>query len=91
MLSVSSDSDIEGLSQVVTKLHDLGCKAQIQLDHGCGWTVPALQSCLDPEKNPEARRVTDDISDTQLEEVVQYFASALSAQRPPVIDMRCSN
>lgn len=76
MLSVSRDSDIPGLKQLVDAVHENGCKIQIQLDHGAGWQVPQLQACLDPEKNPELRRVTDECTDEQLDQVAADFAAA---------------
>lgn len=76
MLSISDDSDIDGLNRLAELLHGNGCQAHIQLDHGGGWTIPALQGCLDPSKNREGRFLTDVLSDDNLEEIIADFASA---------------
>lgn len=76
MLSISKDSDMEGLRRLVELLHSNGCQAHIQLDHGGGWSIPALQSCLDPAKNREGRFLTDELSDDSLAQIVDDFASA---------------
>lgn len=76
MLSISRDEDIPGLASVVEVLHGNGCKAAIQLDHGGGWTIPELQNTLNPKLNPEGRRITDHITDQELEQVVEDFGGA---------------
>lgn len=76
MLSISSDSDMEGLRRLVELLHENGCQAHIQLDHGGGWSIPALQSCLDPSRNREGRFLTDELSDDSLDQIVSEFAAA---------------
>ena len=76
MLSISSDSDKEGLARLVRLVHDNDCQIHIQLDHGGGWTIPDLQNCLNPEKNPEGKQITDYLSDEELEQIIQAFASA---------------
>ncbi|MGM9521796.1 MAG: NADH:flavin oxidoreductase [Oscillospiraceae bacterium] len=86
MLSISDDSDIEGLSRLAALLHENGCCAQIQLDHGAGWRVPELQTCLDLNKNPEQRRVTDSITDEQLMSIPGDFAAAALRAREAGFD-----
>lgn len=81
MLSISNDSDMEGLGQLVELLHRNGCQVHIQLDHGGGWSIPALQSCLDPSKNREGRFPTDTLSDEDLEQIVNEFAAAADRAR----------
>ena len=76
MLSISRDSDIDGLSKLAELMHEKGCNVQIQLDHGGGWSVPELQTCLDLKKNPSQRRVTDTIKDEELDSIVEDFAKA---------------
>lgn len=76
MMSISNDSDIEGLRSLTALLHKNGCQAHIQLDHGGGWSIPNLQSCLDLEKNPEGRSVTDELTDEDLGRIVEDFAAA---------------
>lgn len=76
MLSISQDSDMEGLSRLVELLHGNGCQAHIQLDHGGGWSIPALQGCLDPSKNKEGRFLTDELSDDDLDQIIGAFAAA---------------
>ena len=76
MLSISDDSDMEGLQNLIALLHENGCKAFIQLDHGGGWAIPELQQCLNPEKNPEGRLITQELSDQELDQIICDFASA---------------
>ncbi|NCB62732.1 MAG: NADH:flavin oxidoreductase [Clostridia bacterium] len=81
MLSVSTDDDVEGLQALADLLHENGCKAFLQLDHGGGWSIPALQQCLDPEKNPEGRLITQEIEDKQLAQVAADFGAAAARAR----------
>ena len=71
MLSISSDSDIEGLAKLVRLVHDNDCQMHIQLDHGGGWTIPDLQNCLNPEKNPQGKQITDHLTDEELDYIVR--------------------
>lgn len=86
MLSVSRDEDIPGLSSLTALLHQNGCQAHLQLDHGGGWTIPELQGVLDPLKNPEGRRITGAITDEQLSQVVEDFAAAAVRAREAGFD-----
>lgn len=86
MLSVSRDEDIPGLSSLSALLHQNGCRAHLQLDHGGGWTIPELQGVLDPLKNPEGRRIAASITDEQLFQVVEDFAAAAVRARQAGFD-----
>lgn len=86
MLSISSDSDIEGLAKLVRLVHDNDCQMHIQLDHGGGWTIPDLQNCLNPEKNPQGKQITDHLTDEELDYIVQAFASAAARAREAGFD-----
>lgn len=76
MLSISKDEDLPGLQELVSLLHQNGCKTFIQLDHGGGWNIPQLQTCLDPKKNPSGKLITDELTDDALDQIVLDFASA---------------
>lgn len=76
MLSISDDSDIEGLQSLIELLHGNGCKAFLQLDHGGGWSIPELKQCLNPEKNRSGKLITDELTDDELDQIVLDFASA---------------
>lgn len=86
MLSVSRDEDIPGLSSLTALLHENGCQAHLQLDHGGGWAIPELQSVLDPAKNPEGRRIAAALTDEQLAQTVRDFASAAVRAREAGFD-----
>lgn len=76
MLSISEDADLPGLKNLIGLLHQNGCKAFIQLDHGGGWSIPDLQNCLNPQKNLTGKFITDELTDEQLDEIVTAFATA---------------
>lgn len=81
MLSISDDEDLPGLRELVALLHENGCRTMIQLDHGGGWTIPDLQNCLNPEKNPSGKLITDELTDDELDQIVSSFASAADRAR----------
>lgn len=86
MLSISRDEDIPGLASLAKLLHENGCAAHIQLDHGGGWTIPQLQNTLDPKHNPQGRLITQEISDEQLLQVVEDFGAAALRAREAGFD-----
>lgn len=76
MLSISEDADMYGLKNLTDLLHQNQCKAFIQLDHGGGWTIPDLQNCLNPQKNPSGKLITDELTDSELDQIVLAFGTA---------------
>ena len=76
MLSVCEDEDIPGLKRITDLFHQNGCKVQLQLDHGGGWSVPALRGCLDPKNNPEGKFVATDLTKDQIKGIIDDFAAA---------------
>ncbi len=71
VLCIDEDSDIPGLCLLTDALHREGTRVQIQLDHGGGWLSSELRW-----KEQAQKRVTDELTDEQLSQVVRDFAEA---------------